>query len=822
MQPIHRFRIEPAVPASLAPLRRLATNLRWTWDERTKALFSRLDRDVWNRSGNDPVRVLELLAPERWAVLGNDQSIVDEVAALDRELEDALTEPRWFQHRSTPLRLVAYFSPEFGLSETLQQYSGGLGVLAGDHLKASSDLGLPLAGIGLLYREGYFHQSLNADGWQFERFPPQDPNGLAMTNTNVRTSVELAGETVQIAIWKVDVGRVPLYLLDTAVPENGPDAQRITDRLYGGDVEHRLRQEIVLGMGGVRALRALGLDPQVFHTNEGHAGFLSLERIREHIDGGLSWSDAVEAVRGGGIFTTHTPVPAGIDRFPRELIEKYFSGFTARCHVSMDELMALGKRADEPDEDRFNMAVMGLRLAARANGVAALHGDVSREMFQGLWPDVPVDDVPIGSITNGVHAHTWVAPRIGALLSTGVHPVWDGADADTWDAAHKLDDHAIWAAKQQGREELVRFVREKLGADLLDPDVLTIGFARRFATYKRATLLLSQRDRLLRMLNHPEQPIQFVFAGKAHPADQPGKEMIQAIERFAQENGVRERFVFIPDYEMAIARAMYHGADVWLNNPRRPLEACGTSGMKAALNGALNCSILDGWWDEAYDGMNGWAIESAEHDPDMNRRDVREATSLFGLFEQEIAPLFYDRQDGVPKGWLERVKHNWATVGPAFTASRMVREYTTSLYEPAAAAAERLHGTGNQPARDLAAWKQRVLAGWDHLRVDSVDTTTSAGVPGEARTVSTKIAVGPLGVDDITVEVVHGPLDADGSISQPTADPLKFSGTDGALATYSGTYTPVVAGRYGCTVRVIPHHADLATPFELGRITWAQ
>ncbi len=822
MQPLYRFRIEPVIPASLRPLRRLATNLRWTWDDRTKALFGRLDATAWQASNGDPVRLLELISDDRWAALAADSGLVEEVAALDDELTDAIREPRWFQHRTdSPLQLVAYFSPEFGLSETLQQYSGGLGVLAGDHLKSASDLGVPLVAIGLLYREGYFHQSLNADGWQFEKFPPQDPNGLAMESTGVQISLEIGGEHVAVAIWRVDVGRVPLYLLDTAVATNSVDAQRITDRLYGGDVEHRLRQEIVLGIGGVRALRALGLQPQVFHTNEGHAGFLSLERIREHIVAGLSWVEAVEAVRAGGIFTTHTPVPAGIDRFPRELITKYFGGFAAQCGISLDDLMALGKRADEPEEERFNMAVMGLRLAARANGVAALHGQVSREMFRGLWPDVPADDVPIGAITNGVHAHTWVSPRVSALLATGVHPVWDGADAATWDAAHKLDDHAVWAARQQGREELVAFVRDRLGADLLDPDVLTIGFARRFATYKRATLLLSQRERLLRMLGHPDRPIQFVFAGKAHPADQPGKEMIQGIERFSQENGVRESFVFIPDYDMAIARAMYHGADVWLNNPRRPLEACGTSGMKAALNGALNCSILDGWWDEAFDGKNGWAIESAEHDPDMNRRDQREATSLFGLLEQEIAPLFYDRRDGVPSGWLERVKHNWATIGPVFTASRMVRDYTSVLYEPAAASADRLHGAGNEPAKALAAWKRRVHDGWNVVRVVSVDTATGVGTPSEPRSISATIALGPLSIDDVMVEVVHGPIDADGGFAHPTSEPLAFGEAFDGSAVYRGSYRPTAAGRYGCTVRVLPHHADLATPVELGRITWA-
>ncbi|HEY5875523.1 MAG TPA: alpha-glucan family phosphorylase [Ilumatobacteraceae bacterium] len=839
MRPVHSFRIEPTLPARFTDLRRVAGNLRWTWDERALALFADLDPAAWDKSDHDPIRLLELITPERWAVLADDGRIADEIDAVVRQLDDATAASRWFQHRDgSPLELVAYFSPEFGLSETLAQYSGGLGILAGDHLKAAADLGVPLVGIGLLYRQGYFHQRLDPDGWQNEAFPPQDPNGLAMTPTGLQISLEVGGEHVAVAIWRVDVGRIPLYLLDTGLPANSPQAAGITDRLYGGDVEHRLRQEIVLGIGGVRALRALGLHPQVFHTNEGHAGFLSLERIREHIAGGLSYAEAVEAVRAGGVFTTHTPVPAGIDRFPPELMQKYFGGFATQCGITLDELLAIGRRADEPDEHRFNMAVMGLRLAARSNGVAALHGEVSRHMFRGLWPDVPVDEVPIGSITNGVHAHTWVAPRISSIFSSGIHPVWDGADASTWDAARKLDDATIWAARNQGRSEMVSFVRERLGDDLLDPDALTIGFSRRFATYKRATLLLAQADRLISILHGRDRPVQFVFAGKAHPADQPGKEMIREIELFGRRSDVRGRFVFVPDYDMAIARKLYHGADVWLNNPRRPLEACGTSGMKAALNGALNCSILDGWWDEAYDGMNGWAIDSAEEEPDIARRDEREAASLFGLLEQEIVPLFYDRRDGIPVRWLERVKHGWATIGPVFTASRMVRQYTTALYEPAAAAAGRMHTEDGAAAKALAAWKRHVVAHWNGVAVIDVSGTDTPPSPAGAGaesgvgagagrgdghcSVSATVRLGALTPSDVTVQVVHGPVDADGAFSSSTTAPLERAEqlADGSLR-YAGSYVPTAAGMYGCTVRVLPNHPDLTTPMELGRIAWA-
>ncbi len=586
MRAVRHFTVVPAIPASLAALRGLATNLRWTWDRETKHLFERLDPPTWATSEGDPQRLLASISPERWAELAADAGVVAETESARSRLEAAIAEPRWFQARNeSPLHLVAYFSPEFGISETLPQYSGGLGILAGDHLKAASDLGTPLVAIGLLYAEGYFRQRLNADGYQEERFPRLDPSGLALTDTGVNVVVDLAGDPVTVHAWLVKVGRISLYLLDTAVEGNSPDSANVTNRLYGGDAEHRLRQEIVLGIGGIRVLRALGLAPEVFHTNEGHAGFLSLERIRELIATGLSFPEAIEAVRAGGVFTTHTPVPAGIDRFERPLIEKYFGAFATSCGVDFNTLMQLGLRPDEPDDSRFNMAVMGLRLAGRSNGVAQLHGAVSREMFGGLWPDIPVDEVPIDAITNGVHAHTWVGDEVDDLLRRSVGGMWDGADAEAWSRVRDLPADEVWSARRTGRAALVEFVRSRLGEALLDPDALTIGFARRFATYKRATLLLSQPQRLREMLLSADRPVQFIFAGKAHPADQPGKDMIRDIELFARNLDVGHRFLFIPDYDMAVARLMYHGCDVWLNNPRRPLEACGTSGMKAALNG---------------------------------------------------------------------------------------------------------------------------------------------------------------------------------------------------------------------------------------------
>ena len=819
MRAVREFNVVPAIPSALQALTELAVNLRWTWDRETQALFQRLDPALWKSTGRDPLRLLAAIDAPGWAKLAADPEVVNATQAAAARLDDAMNAPRWFQGRTdSPLGLVAYFSPEFGISETLPQYSGGLGILAGDHLKAASDLGLPLVAVGLLYAEGYFRQRLNADGVQEERYPPLDPHGLALHSTDVQVSLEIAGEEVRINVWRVQVGRIRLHLLDTNVEGNSPEAAAITNRLYGGDTEHRLRQEMVLGIAGVRALRALGLQPQVFHTNEGHAGFLSLERIRELVAQGFTFAEAVEDVRAGGVFTTHTPVPAGIDRFAPELMEKYFGSFAASYGVTFEELMAIGHRDDEPD-GKFNMAVMGLRMAGRANGVAQLHGEVSREMFAGLWPDVPVAEVPIGAITNGVHAHTWVGDHIAPLLAKSVGSVWDGADEASWAGVTGMDPTEVWAARAKGRAELVSFVRSRMGDALLDPKALTIGFARRFATYKRATLLLSQPDRLRKLLLSADRPVQFVFAGKAHPADQPGKDMIRDIELFARQLDVGHRFLFVPDYDMAVARVMYHGCDVWLNNPRRPLEACGTSGMKAALNGALNCSILDGWWDECFDGENGWAINSADDDPDTGRRDQREATSLFGLLEREIVPLYYDRgADDVPHGWIEKMEHNWRSLGPFVTAARMVRDYTTELYEPAAAGSIRAALDGGAPAKQLAQWKQRVRAAWPIVKVVDVESDTAPANEGDQRTVRAHVEIDGLDVADVGVQVLHGGVDSEGEfVGSPAVVTLTFVG-DGV---FEGSYTVGEAGPYGLTVRAMPSHPDLTSPVELGLIAWA-
>jgi len=827
MRPAHHFTVVSRVPDQLRPLEELAANLHWAWDRYVAGLFDRLDGTPdgrsWRESGQHPVDLVRRTTPACWDELAADDDYVARVDDARRRLASRLDGDSWFRDRSadSPLDLVAYFSPEFGITEALPQYSGGLGVLAGDHLKASSDLGIPLVGVGLLYAEGYFHQELGPDGWQEERNERIEPVALGLHDTGVIVHVDLAGVEVAVRVWRVDVGRIPLYLLDTDVAGNPPEAVAVTDRLYGGDSEHRLRQEIVLGIGGVRALRALGIEPQVFHTNEGHAGFLGLERAREWVDRGLSFPEAVEAVRAGGVFTTHTPVPAGIDRFPHELFVRYFGSFAVLCGVTFEDLFALGQRS--PDSHEFNMAVMGLRLAARANGVAELHGAVSREMFSGLWPDLPDTETPIGHVTNGVHARSWVSNDVDALLDGVIGEDWHLADHDDWERIRHVSHHEIWEVRNRGRRELVEMVRRLLGDDLLDPGVLTIGFARRFATYKRSTLLLGQLDRLRAMLLHADRPVQFVFAGKAHPADQPGKELIREIQRIADDADVGHRFVFVPDYDIGIARTMYHGCDVWLNTPRRPMEACGTSGMKAALNGVLNCSIRDGWWDEmSLDGdspSNGFDIPSFDADHDLARRDRRETAAAFDVIEQRIVPAFYDRgDDGVPHRWIDHIVANWATLGWRVTASRMVRDYVTELYEPAATAGDRATAEGGEAARELTVWKQHVHSAWGgvRIRLEPDATGVADGAAGEVRTLRATVESGSIEQGALTVQIVHGPLARDGSFDSArlAVEPMKPL----ADGTYEGRFTPTEAGRWGVTVRALPTHPGLSSIYETGLV----
>ncbi|HET7899677.1 MAG TPA: alpha-glucan family phosphorylase [Candidatus Nanopelagicales bacterium] len=850
MRAIRRFTVRTVLPEPLEPLSALATNLRWSWHPETQDVFARIDPSLWESVEHDPVKLLGEVPAARWAELAGDEDFVGHVNWVAGGLHEYLTGHRWYQSLGDDApRAIAYFSPEFGITEVLPQYSGGLGILAGDHLKSASDLGVPIIGVGLFYRAGYFRQSLSLDGWQQEDYPVADPDGLPLSllreadGSPVVVRVGLpGGRRLAAHVWRADVGRVPLLMLDSDVEENDPAERDVTDRLYGGGGEHRLQQELLLGVGGVRALRAFcrltgHADPEVFHTNEGHAGFLGIERIRELVGTEkLTFDQALQAARAGTVFTTHTPVPAGIDRFPRELIEQYFGGDNAEPGVPVDEILALGAEDFEGgDPTVFNMAVMGLRLGQRANGVSLLHGEVSRGMFAGLWPGFDVDEVPIGSITNGVHAPTWVAREMRDLLATQVGAEQAQEDPG-WQSAGNIPPADLWATKRVLRERLVADVRRRLrdsweqrGAsdaelgwvdEVLDPDVLTIGFARRVPSYKRLTLMLRDPQRLKALLLHPDRPVQLVIAGKSHPADDGGKKLIQKLVHFADDPEVRHRIVFLPDYDIGMARLLYPGCDVWLNNPLRPLEACGTSGMKAALNGGLNLSILDGWWDEWYDGENGWAIPTADGVADPDRRDDLEAAALYDLIEKSVASRFYTVDgSGLPVRWLTMLQHTLATLGPKVLASRMVRDYVTKLYTPAAVSSRDVLADGAALAKELSTFSARARSAWPGVRVEHVDVAGVGDSPERGTEVQVRayVALGDLRTDDVQVQLVSGRVDHNDRIVSPRVTPLAPEEPyEGNRWRFAASVTLDATGPFGYTVRVLPFYAGLADPAELG------
>lgn len=849
MKAIRRFTVRTVLPPALSSLEALVSNLRWSWHTPTRRLFKSIDPLLWADNGQDPIAFLGAVSPQRLAELAADTAFVARADRLLAELQTYLSEPRWYQGLSDAPTSIGYFSPEFGIAAALPQYSGGLGILAGDHLKAASDLGLPLIGVGLFYASGYFRQSVSRDGWQQESYPVLDPDGMPLTllrdagGSAVRIVLALPDAAVLRArVWIADVGRIKLLLLDTNVPENDESLRGVTDRLYGGGGEHRLLQEILLGIGGVRALKTYceltgTAFPEVFHTNEGHAGFLGIERIADFIGEGLSFQAALQVTRAATVFTTHTPVPAGIDRFEASLIRRYFST-ELLPGVTADDVLALGAEDYEGgDPMTFNMAVMGLRLAQRANGVSQLHGEVSRRMFGALWPGFDTEDVPITSITNGVHAGTWTDPLIVDLA----REAFGSAETSTVDwQSPALTDEALWRVRGELRSELVGDARTRLrrqwteqyGAaavpewveGVLDPAVLTIGFARRVPTYKRLTLMLTDKDRLKAILTHRERPVQIVIAGKSHPADDEGKRLIQELIEFAADPEVRRRIAFLPNYDIGMARQLYPGTDVWLNNPLRPLEACGTSGMKAAINGSLNLSILDGWWAESYDGENGWAIPTADAAGDAAERDALEAASMYDLIQHQIAPAFYERDDvDVPRRWVRTIRHSLAGLSGVLSAERMVAEYVQRLYAPAAAAFRDITSDGAQPARELADWRARVVAAWPGVAVLHVESGGVDAVPtvGETLGVRARVTLGGLEPTDVKVEVVHGRAGDGDQITDVTRAVLALESTADGVGVYGGTVALDHPGSFGYTVRVTPHHARMATPAELGLIAFA-
>ncbi len=846
----HSFEVVRDLQPELQPLHELASNFWWCWHDPSASLFAEVDPDLWAAVEHNPVQLLNDLPRKRQLSLVEDEVFMARLGLCVREFRQYMADETWFSKaypQEASEMKVAYFCAEFGVHESLPIYSGGLGILAGDHLKAASDLGIPLVGVGLLYSRGYFRQVLSPDAWQTERYAQNDFHELPIKlvrdadNEPLRVPVDLPDGQVSCQIWHAKIGRVDLYLLDSNILENTPLDQGITDTLYGGDQEMRIRQEMILGIGGFRALERLGRVPSVCHMNEGHAAFLCLERIRDFMrERGCELRTARQCTVAGNIFTTHTPVPAGFDKFEFPMLEKYLNPTVRQIGMPFDYFVKMGKVRPEDPNETFNMAVLAMSNANTVNGVSKLHAQVTREMFSDRWPDYTVEEIPIRSITNGIHTPSWISRRMSELLARHVHPDWrEELDSpEMWAKARDIPDHELWEMREAQRDEFVRWCRKRVRgmlrrsnassldlatvSEVLDPRVLTVGFARRFATYKRANLLLSDRERLMRLLEHPERPVQFVFAGKAHPRDDEGKRLIQEIVQFIRQGGARRRMVFLEDYDIEIARRLVQGVDLWLNNPRRPEEASGTSGMKVVVNGGLNVSVLDGWWAEAYESEVGWAIGDGAVQPDQSYQDWLDSRAIYHLLENEIGPRFYQRNDsGVPRGWLEVMRASMANLAPVFNTCRMVKEYTESAYLPAHRAFTRLAEGDLGRAKTALAWREKVQKAWPEVKILSVsDQSDSENAIGQSFDVEVNLALGALEPSDVRVEVLVGGVGANRELRHMDTIILDHVPNTTSPAVFRGPIRCDTAGHMGYAVRVSPHHEDVNVPNELALVRW--
>ncbi|MDR0908841.1 MAG: alpha-glucan family phosphorylase [Spirochaetaceae bacterium] len=847
---IKTYTVKPKLPATLKPLEEISQNLWLSWNYDAVQLFIRLDYDAWQKSEQSPVKTLGYASPERLAAMAKDDSYLSALKEVYSRFQRYKKGETWY--KGSKKDMVGYFSMEYGIDVSLPIYSGGLGMLSGDHMKTSSDMGLPLIGIGLLYREGYFKQLLNSDGFQQEAYPQNDWYNMPVTlktrggkngGEAIKITVDMAGRQAVAQIWEVKVGRTSLYLLDTNIDDNPQDLRDITSALYGGDKETRIRQEILLGVGGIRALRALGINPAATHMNEGHSAFLGLERIREIMqEKGFSFAQAKEAVWPTNIFTTHTPVPAGNERFDIALMEKYMKGWCDILKISWHDFLALGRVNPNDDHETFCMTVLALKLSAYSNGVSRLHGFVSRDMWKNLWPGLPLDEIPIGHVTNGVHPRSWISNPMQDLLDRYFGPRFydEPTDLEIWERMDRISDEELWRSHERRRERLVAFARDRVkqemtrngttekrlkeAQDALSPYVLTLCFARRFATYKRGNLLLRDPERLIKLLRDKDRPVQLIFAGKAHPQDLPGKELIREIIHFAKEHGVENRIVFIENYDMTVSRYLVSGADVWLNTPRRPLEASGTSGMKASMNGVLNCSILDGWWDEAYTPDVGWAIGHGEQYVDTNLQDEIESKALYDILENEIIPLFYNRgRDGLPRDWIKMMKACMRTISQSMSTHRMLMDYSNMFYLPALKNYKHMVKDDYAETKSLAAYFEKLRGAWNNIKFIKVDTNAKPVMQrGDILTVKAYVELAGLNPDDVCIEVYHGGISGQShNIEHAVHNEMKFSGQEGNACCFVAKVECEATGVQGHSVRILPKHPSLAHPYRSGFVKWA-
>ena len=853
MRPLKVYSVTPKLPDNLMALWDLAYNFWFSWNHDITELFERIDYQLWKECRQNPIKFLNLLSQDAIENLSRDEFFLDRLSKTRQSLEKyrSATKSVFNFEGAGGEPVIAYFSAEYGISLSLPIYSGGLGMLAGDHLKSASDLNLPLVAIGLCYQRGYFRQYLTGDSWQQERYPVNDFEELPLVQVKDNEGKPLVVELglldrrVKVHIWKALIGRIALYLLDTNLNENDPQDREISAQLYGGDWEMRLKQEIVLGIGGIRALETIGLNPRVIHMNEGHSAFAGLERINNFMrEYDMSFEAATELVASSSVFTTHTPVPAGNDRFAPDLMQKYFEGYARELGLAFKVFLALGREDPRDDQELFTMTVLALRLSRFNNGVSQLHGNVARNMWKKVWPQYPVDDVPIAAITNGIHVPTWIAPDMAYLFDRYLGSNWreDPDCQRIWKQSEAIPDAELWRTHERLRERLVDFVRERLkkqtlarggrrhelqlAGEVLDPGALTIGFARRFATYKRANLVLSDAKRIIEIMGNKKHPVQFIFAGKAHPRDIEGKKIIQEIVQFCRQKGCRHHFVFIEDYDMEIAGYMLHGCDVWLNNPRRPLEACGTSGMKAMANGVLNFSVLDGWWDEAYtpDNRYGWSIGNGEEYEDQEYQNLVESHYLYNILERDIVPMFYNRTQGnMPVEWIRKMKNGLRDLSPVFSSHRMVEDYVEKTYLPAYHNFIKLEKNGFEQAKNLASWRMDLMTKWGEVKIRNVRASEGDSLySGDELTVRAEVYVNGLSTNDIRVEIYSGAVDINGNfVNRNTVCMDKKESMGENWVVYEGRVRTIATGRFGYTVRILPHHPLLLDPHCLGLIHWA-
>jgi len=848
MAKVHIFNVKPKIPQELKELHGLAYNLRWVWDHRSQDMFRRIDPDLWQELNNNPVAILGRTSQQRYQELLQDDGFMDHYQHCVEELEEYLKGRSWFEktHPEHKNLSIAYFSLEFGLHTCMPVYSGGLGVLAGDHLKSCSDLGVPITGVGLLYQRGYFQQYLNADGYQQESYIVNDYANMPVTQlmdekgSPFKIKLEFPGRDIYVQCWKVEVGRVPLYLLDTNIPENRIEDQSITDELYGGDQEKRIQQEIVLGIGGSRMLIKIGLKPDVYHMNEGHSALLGIDRIRELIfNDGLKIDEAIEVASAANVFTTHTSVPAGIDVFPENLISKYLKVYIDAIGMDFNYFMSLGRIHPNNPTEQFCMAVLALKTANHSNAVSKLHGNTSRKLWKDLYPQVPINEIPIISITNGVHPTTWISKDMHRLLNRYLGPSWQDNphDPELWNRINSISDEELWRTHEHGREQLVAFVRERLrkqledrkanpaeikrAGDVLNPEYLTIGFARRFATYKRATLLFRDPERLKKILTNYECPVQIIFAGKAHPKDEPGKELIRKIVHFSRDPEIRNRIVFLENYDITVASNMLSGIDVWLNTPRRPQEASGTSGMKAVFNGALNISVLDGWWYEGFKPNVGWTIGKGEEYKDSELQDEVESNALYDLLEKDVVPMFYSGTvNGKSREWVRYMKESMKTLCPMFSTNRMIDDYLEKSYLRAFKDYEHLTAYNFVNAMELAVWKKKLRENWPDISFDNVESHDKDNLEVEdEHEVSIRIHLGKLEPEDISVELFHGEVNEKREVVNGDSISLKYVSSEDKIATFKGKIPLGASGRFGFMARVVPNREKMLG-YAPGLITW--